>query len=535
MATQDNYSPGQERVQVTASPTLISEKARFDPQENVNRLLAAFGMESTQNELARMNQDHEARKLRDQQVKFDWYVEQFQKDHAGGAVSQAQIKERFPETVPVIASRIAEAVGHQEGKKQFQGVIDEIAANDGLRLDSTARAAFLAKRRAEITSTVGQSHDFYGAGMVSAIDKLVAQHEQNWGSETAAYHQKAQAEQFSGEVVEALNNGKPEALDGLDARYKASSSLNDLERKKLVVDTAIDLAFTNDDPEVLRNVPQAFLNAEHKAALAKAKVQLTDRRMADFFNAQRLTEVRRAEDRRTAKKEIIGKVVEGEAIDPAMYRDDDEKYQFALEMRRSPRIEESLSFANAQAVRGAILSQSTVGSMGSEEGIADHILANRELNPKEKQALIAELPKLIEGRNLMADDLVRQPVSDRLAPRLQALEQSTNSAIQSLLTGRNLRSEVMKGYDLDIRRSFMAEFEETGRWPTGHRKLELIDKAVDRAEKRLEDATRITGGSASPAANRTPQGAPKAAPAPAPTATPAAAPAALPKGVKLIN
>lgn len=527
MATPDNYNPGRENVMPTAAPNIVTERARMDPQGNVDALLSALGSESTQNELARFNQQHEAKKLEEQKGKFEWYVEQFSKDHAGGAVSQAQIKERFPETVPVISSRIAEAIGQKEGRKLMEGVISEIASNDTLRLDTNARAAFIAQKRAELTANVGAGNEFFGAGLVQSIDRTLQQHEVNWQTETAGYHQKVQAEQFTGEVANALNSGNPKALLDLDAKFGVSSSLNNLERKKLVVDTAIDLAFTNDDPKLLQAVPQKFLSADSKAQLDKARVQLTDRRMVDFRNAQYLKEVQRTESERVGKTEIIQQVAATGTVDPAKYRNDPVLYQFAVQAKEIPRLDESRSVGNAQSIRNHILTQSTADDPPSVQALTDQIVANPNLNPKERQALIAELPKLVEGRNLMADDFVRQPISDRLNPRLQALEQSTNSAIQALLTGRNLRSEVMKGYDGDIRRSFMADFEETGKWPTGHRKLELIDKAVERAEKRLEEATRI--GSAAPS------GGAAATPRPAPRPAPAAAPTTLPKGVTKLD
>lgn len=57
---------------------------------------------------------------------------------------------------------------------------------------------------------------------------------------------------------------------------------------------------------------------------------------------------------------------------------------------------------------------------------------------------------------------------------------------------------------MEIRLLFKAEFEDTGKWPTGHRKIELIDKAVYRAEATLERRTRIdTVGGRKPQAERT--------------------------------
>jgi hypothetical protein len=494
-------------------------------------LVSALGSDNTQRELAKFNQQHEAKKLEEQKGKFEWYVEQFSKDHKGRAVSQAQVQERFPETVPVISSRIAEALGERAGKEQFQSAIDAVASDDSLRLDSAARGAFLAKKRAELTANVGQGNEFYGAGLVSAMDKALARHEINWQTETAAYHEKVQAEQFTAMAVEAFTSADvAKGLLHLDETFKVSSSLNSQERNKLIVDAAIDHAFATKDESILAQIPLRFLNVDSKAHLEKARVQMIDRRMGDTRMAQELVETRRKEEYRALQLKVIDDVVNGKVIDPAAYRDTPEGYAFALQMREVSRVDGSTSQANAMTIRNEILTASTVGSAGSLQELTSQLATDRRLNPTERQALIKELPKLIEGRNLMADDMVRQPITDRLNPRLTALEQSTNSLVQTMVTGRNPRSEVMKGYDGDIRRSFTAEYEQTGKWPTGHRKLELIDQAVDRAEKLLESLTRINGMSSPPAAPRPAPMAPAAA-GPAPTGTRNAPPLTRPQEV----
>lgn len=165
-------------------------------------------------------------------------------------------------------------------------------------------------------------------------------------------------------------------------------------------------------------------------------------------------------------------------------------------MRETPRLDEATSAANMARAEQEILNGATVGSAGTLGQLSDQVLKNPGLNPKEKRSLIEKIPKLLEGRNLMEDSAVRQPIADRLNPRLTELAASTNSMMKALLEGGNLRSEVMKQYDHDIRRSFKAEYEETGEWPMGHRKIELIDKAVDRAEATLERLTKIGAATA---------------------------------------
>lgn len=533
-----DYNPGTERVRPTAAPNIQSEKARPDAQGGpVDQLLAALGSDNTQRTLAQFDQQHAQKKLQEQQGKFDWYVEQFQQDYAGGAVSEAQVKSRFPETVPVIASRIAEAVGQNEGRKAFQGVVDEIAGDDALRLDTGARNAHIAKRRAEITAQVGQGNDFFGAGLVSSIDKLTRQYEQNWSSETAAYHQKIQVEQFSGGVVDALNSGDPAAgLLALDEKFGKSSSLNNLERNAAVVATAIDHAFTADKKEVLDAIPQRFLNADSKAALIKAKVQITERRMSDFRSAEYLEGVKRDRSTRDSKVAIVQAVSEGKAIDPAAYRNDPDAFQFAMVMREAPRVPQSASAAEAQRIRSTILSAASADGGGSEEQTIDAIMANRGLNPADKQALVGEVSKLREGNNLMRDDDVRQQLSDFLRPALDVLGRSTNSIIQALVAGKNLEMQVTRGFERDLMGAFRAHYDDPatqGKWPAGSVKRALIREAVDRAEARLEKLTKL-GASTEAAPAAAPKSPPVANNPAAARPTPSAA-TPLPKGVTRLN
>jgi hypothetical protein len=490
----DSYSPGREQVQVTAAPIIQSEKARFDPEGSANKLLEALGTTGTQQELARFNQQYEENKLREQTAKIGWYTEQFQKDHEGGAVSQAQIKARFPETVPIIAARIAENIGAVEGQKRWQGVVDDINADDNLRLDTNARNAFIAQKRAEIVSQIQPGNDFYGNGVVSSIDKLIAQHAINWETQTAQYHEAVQGEAFSKEVVNALNGGQDPgaALLALDANWSKSSSLNNLERNKLVVKTAIDTAFTNDDPKVFQMVPSQFLNADSKAALEKARVQLVDRRMSDWRNAQALKTAKREEDTRAAKTQIVNDVADGKPVDPAMYRNDPDQFQFAIAMREVPRIDESTSVANMQSFRNQILNSATDmrGTAPSLQNLTDAVLHHPTMNPKEKKQLLEDLPKLIDGRTIMSDEAVREPLTSILNPALQQLQASTSQDIASI-SGRSLRGEATQAYMLDVKRGMQAYFEDHGDWPVGQAKRTIIDGAVDRASKLIEKMTSI--------------------------------------------
>jgi hypothetical protein len=507
-----NYQPAPELTQVTAAPNIQAEHARSDLRgSNAFRLAEALNVATPVVE--KFAQDYERDRLNDQKAKLDHYTETFYQDHQEGAVSQAQIKDRFPETVPVIAARIAEGVGKRDADRQMGAIIEQINGDDSLRLDSTKRAAFIASKRAEIFGKIAPGNEFYSSGFASGMDSQLQQWDNSWKREAASFHEKIQAEDFSKEISTALNGGLD--LESIDAKWATSSSLNHIERNRILVSTVTDLAFANDQPELLKKVPTRFLNAASKDALRKTEVQITENRMATVRQAEYLKDRARATDLASAKTEIIGNLVKGQPIDLAKYRGSPEAFAYALQMRETPLMDEATSTSNMARSEQEILNGATVGSAGSAEQLSDQVLKNPSLNPKEKQSLIAKIPKLLEGRSLMEDPTVRQPIADRLNPRLTELSASTNSTLKTLLEGRNLRSEVMKQYDGDIRRSFQAEFEETGKWPMGHRKNELIDKAVDRAEATLERLTKI-GATKSD----TSKAAPAAAPATAPTFDP---------------
>lgn len=483
MATAQ-YAPGREAVQVTASPNILTERAKYDPNAGLGQLLSSLGSPAVQNTLDKFNASTDADKQREQAVKFDWYVEQFAKDQSTGAVTQAQVRERFPETVPIIAARIAEGVGKKRGLDQFSAVIEEINGNDSLRLDTTQRAAFIKEKRDELLKDIGPEGDFFGAGMVAAIDGSIRQNEQTWQSQTAAYHQALQVDSFSTEVSALLNAGTPESLLALDEKYGKSSSLNVMERKKAVVKTAIDLAFTNDDQEILKNIPPLFLNAEYKADLDRARVQLQDRRMSNWRFSQAYNESQRSEAERVGKAEIIEAHAAGTPIDPAKYRNDPSLYKFAIEQREVGNNTEAASVARSMEVENQIWNEATAGKSKTLEEQRDSILNDKGINPKQKDDILKRLDKIREGASVMEDPLVRRSLQDRIGPALQNLQSS--SAYNLLrLSGRNVQAEVVKSFDLDLRRSWQAEYEATGKFPIGHQKLELIDKAVDRAEAKI--------------------------------------------------
>jgi hypothetical protein len=503
-----NYNPTAELTQVIASPNIQGERAGHDPRaSSAFRLAEALGIAMPV--LEKFGQDYERKKLEEQTAQLEHFKEVFAQDREGGAVSQAQVKERFPETVPVIAARIAEGMGKRDADQKTSALIAEINTNDELRLDPTKRTSFIQQKRAEMFGQIPKGHEFYSSGFAAGMDAQLQQWDNSWKREDAAFHEKVQAEGLSKEVVTAINSGQ--SLEPIDKKWAASSSLNHLERNKIVIDTVVDTALVNDQPELLKKVPARFLNAAAKEALRVAEVRITENRFATMRQAELLKDRAKSEELVKLKTEMLDGMAAGKPVDPLKYHKNHDAFEFAVRMKDLSLVDEVVSASHVVEVEQEVLNGATVGTSADLESLADRIRLSPRLTVQHKKGILEKLPKLMEGRTLMEDPTVRQPINDRLGPRLQALESSTNGALMSLLKGRNLRSEVMKQYTNDVRRLFRAEFEDTGRWPKGHRKEELIDKAVDRAESTLEKWTKIGGASAKQS---------QAAPAVAPAAGP---------------
>jgi hypothetical protein len=503
---QVGYNPRAEALQTTAAPNIATEQARFDPRSSsAFQLAEALG--KAQPVLDQFNQDYERKKAQDallQNMKIESYKEQFQRDNKDGAVTAAQVKEKFPETVPVVAARVAESIGLDFGRKQINSVIDEINKDDTLRLDTNARNAFLAKKRAEIVGGLAKDNEFYSSGVIKAIDQELRGWENGWQRDTAAYHTKVQGEAFTNEVAQALAAGGD--LTEVDKRWGASSSLNNAERKKLVVDTVVAKAYAEDNPALLSKIPTVFLNDEYKKNLKQAELQIQQIRIGKVRDARFLEQSAREDATRGAKTDMISRVARGEQVDPGMYRGDPEAFNYAMQLKDAGRLPDVQSASTATKVRSAILNGSTVGTL-SQNQVIDQIMANPAMNPKEKQALIADVPKLMEGMLILKDEGVQSALSTRIDARLKVLEGSTNSRIQSLITGGNLRAQAMQVFQQGLEGSFTAYFEDNKQWPTGKAKQDIIRTETEKAERLIEELTRI--GTTAP-----PAGPAQAAPAP---------------------
>lgn len=435
-----------------------------------------------------------ASKEKEQEAKLPAYLEQLKRDRGTGAITAAQVGEIYPELVPTIRWRIAQALGEEAGNEAFAPIIEQINSNENLLYDTDARKAFIEQQRAELFAKIGGGNDFYDAGFVSAFDKAVATWETGWQRQTAAKHMEIMGDQWKREAVEAYIAGGPEAILKKDAEWAATGGLHHTTRNKVFLEAISELAYREDDPALLDKIPQRFLNADSKLQIAKAKAQIEEHRKAQWrFNVQ-MDDYIRGEEIRSMKTEALDRFFKGEEVNPADYRKHPEVADYVTSLLNRPRVNPVASQARATAIRTEILMGATfgdytrlgvTGDLFNQEGLIDLIQQDAALNGEDATKLIAEVPKLLEGVAILRDESVRQQLGDRLRPMLDSLNQSIPGSVNKVVGGKSLYAIGMETYQQELNRRFSAYYETNGTWPRGFEKQDMIDAALERAEARV--------------------------------------------------
>lgn len=485
---QVGYNPGVVAPQTTASPNVqtVQVARNFDAGYQAKKLAEALGY--TSDVVQQYDQQDKEKRLQEQKNKLGYYVEQFRKDYHGGAVSEAQVGQRFPETVPVIRAKIAEVLGSQEADKQAKDIVSEIMNNAELRTNTDARRQFIEQRKQEaMKHTVGAiNNDFYVSGFSSGIDKVLNQYEAQFVQETAQYHQKVQQEGFSKAISDALLSGGD--LEAVDDAYKLSS-IDNLTRKKLAVETITQEAFARDKPELLDRIPSRYLNADLKKNVEDARIQIAAIRMTNFRNAQYISEVNKAKRIEDGQLQILDRVAQGLPINPLEYRNVPELFQYANSVMNQPRIDPGKSAARESALRSLIMDSSTVGNK-SEEQWRQEIITDPNLNPSNKVALINDVSTLVKGRDVMKDISVSTAINSYLEPRLKILSNSPITRILNL-SGDDPGLMIKRSYEESIKARFLEHYRANNAWPIGSDKERIINEEVGKAEKMFKDMTDI--------------------------------------------
>lgn len=437
----------------------------------------------------------------EQMQKLKFYTEQFMADKENGAVESSQVKEMFPELVPTVAARIAQATGEIEAKRWVQDKIQAVLQNDDLRLNTVNRRQYLETVRAEAREITGDNQ-FYGTGFLSQLDRSLGEFETTWLRETAAHHDSIQKQSFADKVSETLQNGGD--LMALDAEWKASSSLSNTERNALVVETAINQAVGNLNPVLLDKVPQRFLNAETKSQIAKARQQIEASMYSRFVRSRELQQWEEQNTVREGKIGILSRLAGGEQVNPSEFHNSPELFEYALRLNSQPTLSAPVSVRNAEQIKSQILQAGTTGSyleafssdpdfqlsFGSEEDVSeetlrDYILGRDDINPAEKQQLLSEVPVLMDGVNFIRNPDFTTHFSNSIGNDLEVFAKSVQGQVLQQM-GVNVQGDVQTAFREQLRQEVMAYVEEKDELPKGQAKLEILRRADEAASRRLQ-------------------------------------------------
>jgi hypothetical protein len=504
MATQGMFNPGQEQATVTASPNISTVQARFDPNADVNSLVSALGSDANMNRANSMYAADMKRKTLEQTAKIESYTQQIADSTVGQrSVSAAQIKEISPELVPTLRFALAEKLGKMQGVKDAQALVAGIDA-DASFLDTDKRNAYTAEQRAKLISEIPEGNDFFKAGVIQGIDAQFAQNQQRWQAKTDQYHNKVEREYLSGETVTALNMGGDikASLLQLDKDRKGNASLNNEESKNTIVESVIETAMTQKNPDFLDQIPDALLNSSLKVKVDQARGRILERSMSDDRYARAKRDDDRQEADRVAFQEINTAVAQGTMMNPMDYLHlSPAVYTYALSARDRPTLPASESAANVSRITEEILTSASVGRGKGIGELTDLIQNNSNINSPDKVKLIEKLSTLVEGRTILSDPRLALLISRNIAPALADMQQHIEVRMNRF-DGISLRADVMKRINERVRSSFISSQATTGAWPTGDVATALIDQAVAEGSamitNRLKTATENQAASLAP-------------------------------------
>lgn len=478
-----------------APPPVPPQETRLkqlaDALSSLNPVLQAWGS-------ARSEQ-----KTNEQKLKIPAYLEQIKRDWKGGKIDAVQIGEMFPETVPTVRMAIAEAYGERSGTEAFSKVIEAVNNSEELRFDTDKRKAFIEGERKRLFAEIGGDNDFYSSGFVSAFDKQVASWDLGWQRQTADKHMEVLGDKFNEEAFNAFMDGGADALLQVDATWDKTGGLHRTTRNKIVVDRITQEAYDRGDSSLLDRLPARFLNSETKMALSKGKAQIEQKQWSDWRNGIQLQNQQREEQSRANKTAIIEALANGKQIDLKQFKDDPETFGFALSMReRDIHTTPKDSAARASQITSAIIMGSTFGDASrlgikrgdfNQAGLAKLIQQDPTLTNADATQLLTNLPKYLEGANVMESPVIKHIYNTTVKPQLDMLNGSALVQINKALGGTtSIHSEANKIFMESVHHRLYAEFSETGEWPKHTRLMQITQEAVEDTNRWLIPRTDIS-------------------------------------------
>ncbi|MAN61159.1 MAG: hypothetical protein CMI60_04345 [Parvibaculum sp.] len=455
--------------------------------------------------------DEEKQKQQLLLAKKEVLAKRIKKESAGNKINAVKIREIVPEASETTSMAIAEFMGNNQAKVDANNFIERLRNeepdifNNKVELD---KRIFEERKR---LSDIHEGSDFYQSGVLQGFDAVISQNNSAWTAQRAQFQLGEAKKYMYGEVYRNLQiNGakafeKGGAIDQLDNKNKRVSPLNNAEMKKQIVDATIELAINNKDTDILTKLPKKYWSGETASRLQDTTNKINKLKLSEFTAQKTALAHKRKENLRDSKNEIMKNHLEG---NPSVLDKKDPNYfelvAYQINIQNNALIPKSKSVAVATKLESSILTNASEGGSmssvhssldndASESDVIDHILSRTDLHPTEKTALIAKVPTLFEGANLVFSPQVNKNYELGIKEEMGEFMKSAFAGANKAL-GIRTQSVVKNVYYNTIRQEVKAYIETENEIPKGAKFLNIIEKADKKAGDSLKRFVLEAGG-----------------------------------------
>jgi hypothetical protein len=497
---QVQYQRSGTGFQTSAAPQRTTVRQSSAQATAATALAQSLGVASDNLEAYRLKEV--AKKTALQEEKLDFYVSSVSNSIKEGDVTKAQIGELHPELVPSVMYKVQETVGKQKGRELLQPTIEQILANDNIRLDKNKLKATLDEAQNNILATTSEDNEFYIGGLATGMQSLIAQYEQNWSAERATFIKTKNTESFRedvGALIKEVRSGSndtrsfeinAEALKSLDDTFGKWYGLNPVERKEAIYEEFAQKALEFGDTSILDSIPNWALNNEIKTNRDKLKNTITSNNISlyNFQNSQR--ELARKETIRTEKVSVLQQFNDAEGglsgpkiIELSNYyaaQNLPELSEYVREFLNKTNVDEVTSKTTASNIRNRLSNGPSMSRATAQEVILDE----SNLTPADKAKLLEDMDSLLEDNYLINDKAVDDVYKEGVLGVIQTLRD--RDAFPFTGEGVRAQSRASRKFKIRYRQSYREWVKQNnGQEPPASVKEALAYEASEYAVEEL--------------------------------------------------
>lgn len=356
----------------------------------------------------------------------------------------------------------------------------------------------------------GRGYDKFVAGEITASefqDSIAKE----WASlPTSAGHgyypgQRATVESGPLRVAMSTQGAVPDAIAGLDTAALATTSINPIRSREIIVTTAIQLATQHRDTAILDRIPPAMLAVpEIGMKVAAARTAITNMSFDDWNHQRQVEAYEKSEAVEQGQVAILKKLSEEGRIDPAEYLNDPDMYAFAKSVQADEMVRPEVSASNSLALGQELLGYGTIGIPQQLPGNSDYerlrnvIMHAPKITAADRQRMLGEIPTYLEGVNLLGDPGTSQHYTNYVGNGLNAYLTSPEGAVSKIM-GDNTVGLVRAAFDDTLTGLIEDSIADGNGVPRGSAKRAMLKTASDAASALLEQLKSTSAAPAAPA------------------------------------